>query len=53
MSSTVTISEELLDLMVNAMTRLPYGDAAPIFSQLAEEMEKSREPQTPQIIAGR
>lgn len=35
---TVTISQELLDMMVNALSRLPYLDVHGVFGQLAHEL---------------
>lgn len=54
MSSTVTISSELLDHIVNALTRLPYADVIPVLQMLAEELEsKKAAAEQPQIIQTR
>ena len=39
---TVTISEELLDLVVDGLSNLPYRDVQHIFSQLAKELEAAK-----------
>ena len=44
MSKTfVKISEELLDIMVNELTKLPYRTVQPIFLQLGEDLEEGKE----------
>jgi len=36
--SSVVITEAFLDMMVNALTQLPYRDVVPVFARLAEEL---------------
>ena len=45
---TITITEELLDTMVNAITQLPWRDAAPILEQLGQELSQTQS--APSII---
>ena len=51
MSKTfVSISEELLDQMVNELTKLPWRDVNAIFQQLGEDLEEGREQVKPQLM---
>ena len=44
MSKTwVEISEELLDKMVNELTKLPYRSVQPIFLELGEDLAESQQ----------
>ena len=43
-SNTVTISEELLDHIVNALTKLPYRDVQELFLQLGRELSEHSTP---------
>ena len=43
---TTIITSDLLDLMVDALSHLPYRDVAAVFAQLAQELES----QNPNII---
>ena len=45
----ISISEELLDAIVNALTQLPYREVQPVFDRLSAELMPSEEPE-PQII---
>lgn len=49
MQNSISISEELLDLMVNALAGLPYAQVQPIFQQLAEELAQPQDDE-PTII---
>ena len=49
MQNSIQISEGLLDLMVDAITKLPYREAQPVFDQLAIELSGPKE-QEPKII---
>lgn len=40
---TVTISQELLDHIVNALTQLPYRDVQELFLQLGLELQQHTE----------
>jgi len=42
-NSTIRVSEELLDLIVDALTKLPYREAQPVFDQLAAELSGPKE----------
>ena len=35
---TITISEELLDMMVNELVQRPYREVVEVFSKLSEEL---------------
>lgn len=46
---TITITEELLNRFVDALTYLPYRQVQDIFAQLAAELEEQPE-EKPQLI---
>lgn len=46
---SITISEELLDKMVNALTQLPYRDVQHLFVQLGHEIASQHE-DNPQLV---
>lgn len=50
MPNTISLSEELLDMMVDAITKLPYREAQPIFERLGQELAPTPEQPEPQII---
>lgn len=41
---TITITSELIDLMVDSLSHLPYRDVAAVFAQLAGEIEAQNNP---------
>jgi hypothetical protein len=49
MQNTIRISEEFLDMVVNALTALPYRDVQPIFERLGIELNPPAPPE-PKII---
>jgi hypothetical protein len=50
MQNTIRISEDFLNMVVNALTQLPYAEAMPIFERLAVELAPENQDPEPQII---
>lgn len=50
MTNSVTISEELLNHMVDALTYLPHRQVVGILSLLADELSEEKEQAKPQLI---
>ena len=50
MQNSIRISEELLDSMVDALTKLPYRDVTHIFQRLSAELGPEPEVNEPKII---
>lgn len=48
-AKSITISEELLDQFVNALTQLPYRDVQHLFVQLGQEIAAQHE-DSPQLF---
>ena len=48
-AKSITISEDLLDKMVNALTQLPYRDVQHLFVQLGHEIAAQSE-DNPQLV---
>ena len=50
MTKRVTISSELLDQLVDALTHLPYRQVQNVFAMLGDELSDQETEQEPQLI---